>query len=112
MSKEFKQEIIDILGVVKEANKGWGKYIMKIRYGESTNPISLDIRNYNLESERSGKGITLNDEEADAVVDILLDNNYGSIDKIKEALDRREKSFKISDDAIEKYFDEDDISEN
>lgn len=106
MSKEFKQEIIEVLGTVKEANKGWGKYIMKIRYGEDTNPISLDIRNYNLEADRSGRGITLNDEEADAVVDILLDNNYGSLDKIKEALERREKAFKLSEEDIDKYFDD------
>lgn len=111
MAKEFKSEIMEVLGVVKEANKGWGKYIMKIRYGEDTAPISLDIRNYNLEDERSGKGITLNDEEADAVVDILLDHNYGSIEKIREALERREESFKISEEDIEKYFD-DPIEEN
>lgn len=106
MAKEFKQEIIEVLGTVKEANRGWGKYIMKIRYGEETNPISLDIRNYNLDDDRSGRGITLNDEEADAVVDILLDNNYGSIEKIEEAFERRKNLVKISREDIEKYFDD------
>ena len=40
-----------------------------------------------------GKGVSLSNEEADMMVDILLQNDFGSIDEIERALDKRKSIF-------------------
>ena len=89
MKKDFTMNIEEIVGVLKESDKhDWCKAITRISWGD--NPTTLDIRNLNLTKKKAGKGISLTDEEADILTEILLDNDYGSIDALIKALEKRE----------------------
>lgn len=89
MKKDFTMNIEEIVGVLKESDKhDWCKAITRISWGD--NPTTLDIRNLNLTKKKAGKGISLTDEEADILTEILLDNDYGSIDALRKALEKRE----------------------
>lgn len=90
MSK-FNMDVIEVLGHVRGNEDGWGIGVMKMAWGD--NPTTLDIRNVNLVQERAGKGVSLSDTEAERLVEILLDNNYGTIESLKEAINRRESIF-------------------
>ena len=82
--KEFKSEVVEHIAILKETNC-YNKEVLRMIWGES-NPMTIDIRMVNKNSNFVGKGISLSDEECDKLVDILLDRGYGSIDKIKEVL--------------------------
>ena len=82
-SKEFKSEVIERVGTLKETN-GYTKEVLRMIWNE--NPVTTDIRMVNKTNDFVGKGISLSDDECDKLVDILLDRGYGSIEKIKEVL--------------------------
>ena len=81
--KEFKSEVIEKVGTLKETN-GYTKEVIRMIWGD--NPVTMDIRMVNKSNNFVGKGISLSDEECDKLVDILLERGYGSVDKIKEVL--------------------------
>ena len=92
--KEFTYNIDAYIGSLKESDThDWTKSVLRIAWGE--NPTTLDIRNVNMAQKRIGKGISLNNEEADKLVDILLDCDYGSIPALEEALRRKKEFFTI-----------------
>lgn len=109
--KEFKSEVIERVATLKEGNN-YSKEVLRMIWGD--NPITMDIRMVNKTNDFIGKGISLSDEECDALVDILLDRGYGSIDKIKEVLVKNMrrtntdiKSFEDCEDVIDcTYIDE------
>lgn len=109
--KEFKSEVIERVATLKEGNN-YSKEVLRMIWGD--NPITMDIRMVNKTNDFIGKGISLSDEECDALVDILLDRGYGSIDKIKEVLVKNMrrtntdiKSFEDCEDVIDcTYVDE------
>jgi len=71
MSKEFKYEIKKHLGTVSRSDDG--KYTTEVNlisYNDS--PAKIDIRNWNKETGRMYKGITLTQEEAKILGQILL----------------------------------------
>ncbi len=84
--KEIKHEVIEHLTDLKEYNSDYCKSVMRMIWND--NPITVDIRMVNKQKDFIGKGISLSDEECDKLVDILIDNGYGSIDKMKEAIVR------------------------
>ena len=103
--KEFKSEIIERVGTLKETN-GYTKEVLRMIWGD--NAVTTDIRMVNKTNDFVGKGISLSDEECDMLVDVLLDQGYGSIDKIKEVLVKNMrrtnteiKSFEDCEEAIE-----------
>ena len=61
MKRDFKFEIINELGVVSEGSKGWCKEFNRISWngGEP----KYDIRDWNPDHEKMGKGITLSENE-------------------------------------------------
>ena len=109
--KDFDNEVIEHIAVLKESDK-YSKEVVRMRWFD--NPITMDIRMVNKTNDFIGKGISLSDEECDALVDILLDRGYGSIDKIKEVLVKNMrrtntdiKSFEDCEDVIDcTYVDE------
>jgi hypothetical protein len=104
-SEDFKFEVEEFIGTIKESDKhDWCKAIARISWNEK--PATLDIRNMNLAQNKAGKGISLSNEEADNVVDILLDNDYGSLETIEKALKKKKNRFTISQ-AADSMFDED-----
>ena len=58
-NKEFKYEIIEHVPYLGSPdNKGWGKEVNIMTFGNSKKPI-IDIRKWNRESDTMGKGVSL-----------------------------------------------------
>ena len=95
-------EIGDVLGVIKESGTtDWSKVVAYFNWlsdkkrGDKT---TLDIRNYNFGSKQIGKGISLSSEEADRLTNILLENDFGSLDELEKAIKRKRNYFTITDE--------------
>lgn len=93
-NNEFTHEVIEYLGQLDNKETGWSKSIARIAWGD--NPTTLDIRYMNIISNKMGKGISLTDEEADNVVNMLLEHDYGSIEALEKALLKKKKRFMIN----------------
>ena len=93
MKEEFQGELIKMISPLKESEThDWVKALAQIKWGD--NPPSIDIRNMNLSNGRLGKGICLTDEETNKLCNVLLENDYGDIEVIEEAL--RKKKARIT----------------
>ena len=68
---ELKFEITEHLGVISESARGWKKEVNYVSWN-GRDP-KLDIREWNEDHTRMGKGITLTDEEAGALFQILAE---------------------------------------
>lgn len=58
---DFKFEIINELGIVSEGNKGWRKELNRISW--NSGEPKYDIRDWAVNHEKMGKGITLTEQE-------------------------------------------------
>ena len=93
--EDFSYEMIELIGSIKESpSSDWSKSVARISW--NGNPSTVDIRNMNIDQEIMGKGISLTDEEVDNLVDLLLSEDYGSIDVIEEALNKKKSRFTIN----------------
>lgn len=102
---EFTMEIEEFIGVIKESDKhDWAKAVARISW--NGNPTTLDIRNMNVAQQKASKGISLSDEEADRLVDILLDNDYGSLESLTKAVEKKKSRFTISADTNNMFEDD------
>lgn len=69
---ELKFEIVKKIGVLSEpTDKGWKKELNLIKWG--SNPQKYDIRDWNEDHTRMGKGITLTEEELNKLKEVLKD---------------------------------------
>lgn len=66
---EFKFEIVEELGVLSESPKGWTKELNRISWNGGQ--PKLDIRDWSPEHEKMGKGITLTENEANILLELL-----------------------------------------
>ena len=66
---DFKYEIVKHIGVLSESGKGWTKELNKVSWNGGK--PKLDIRGWAPEHERMGKGVTLNEEEAAELKELL-----------------------------------------
>lgn len=66
---EIKYEIKESLGVLSESAKGWTKEINLVSWNNY--PAKYDIREWDPEHMKMGKGITLSSEEIKKLRDIL-----------------------------------------
>ncbi|WP_419560450.1 YdbC family protein [Ruminococcus sp.] len=78
---ELKFEITERLGVLSENAKGWTKELNKVSWNERE--PKYDLREWNPDHSRMGKGITLTDEEVETLKAIL--NGEDIEDDINEA---------------------------
>lgn len=78
---ELKFEITKRLGVLSENAKGWTKELNKVSWNERE--PKYDLREWNPDHSRMGKGITLTDEEVETLKAIL--NGEEIEDDINEA---------------------------
>lgn len=62
-------EIIEHIGVLSEKRTGWKKELNYVSW--NNNPPKYDIREWSPDYEKMGKGITLNDEEIENLVQAL-----------------------------------------
>lgn len=88
----FSYNIEEFYGSLKEgASSNWCKAVLRMKWGD--NPPSLDIRSIDMPNKRVGKGISLSNEEADKLVHILLDEGFGCIEEVEEAIRKRRDTF-------------------
>lgn len=66
---EFKFEIVEKIAVLGESSKGWTKELNKVSWNDK--PAKYDIREWDPEHEKMGKGITLSDEEFQKLKEVL-----------------------------------------
>ena len=66
---ELKFEIKEHIGTVSESSKGWTKELNIVSWN-GANP-KFDLRDWAPEHEKMGKGITLSQEEAEALYELL-----------------------------------------
>lgn len=66
---ELKFEITEHIGVLSENAKGWTKELNKVSWNER--PAKYDLREWSPDHSRMGKGITLTDEDINALRDLL-----------------------------------------
>lgn len=78
---ELKFEITERIGVLSENAKGWTKELNKVSWNERE--PKYDLREWNPDHSRVGKGITLTDEEVETLKAIL--NGEEIEDDINEA---------------------------
>ena len=78
---ELKFEITERIGVLSENAKGWTKELNKVSWNERE--PNYDLREWNPDHSRMGKGITLTDEEVETLKAIL--NGEEIEDDINEA---------------------------
>lgn len=69
---EIKYEIVEQLGVLSETEKGWKKELNLISWNERE--PKYDIRDWAENHEKMGKGITLTEDEATKLRNILNNN--------------------------------------
>lgn len=66
---EFKYEIIEKIAILSESAKGWTKEFNKVSWNGRTS--KYDLRDWQHEEGKMGKGITLSDEEASYLRQVL-----------------------------------------
>lgn len=69
---DVKYEIVEKLGVLSEGNNGWKKEINLISWNDRE--PKYDIRDWSENHKKMGKGITLSEEEAKRLRNILNNN--------------------------------------
>ncbi len=62
-------EIIETLGILSESPKGWTKELNLISWNDRK--PKYDLRDWDPEHEKMGKGVTLSDDELKKLRDIL-----------------------------------------
>jgi len=65
----FKFEIIQEIGVLSESKSGWKKELNLVSWNDRK--PKYDVRDWDMDHEKMGKGITLNKEEALALREML-----------------------------------------
>ena len=66
---DIKYDIVEEIGVLSENTKGWRKEINRISWNGAT--PKYDIRDWAPEHEKMSKGITLSQEEAENLYEVL-----------------------------------------
>ena len=66
---DIKYDIVEEVGVLSENNKGWRKELNSISWNGAT--PKYDIRDWAPGHEKMGKGVTLTEEEAAKLKELL-----------------------------------------
>ena len=69
---DFQYEIVEELGVLSESAKGWTKELNRISWNGGA--AKYDLRDWSPNHEKMGKGVTLTDEEAKVLLELLQNN--------------------------------------
>ena len=70
MAGEIKYEIVEEIGVLSESAKGWTKELNLISWNGGA--PKYDVRDWAPEHEKMGKGVTLSEEEAKKLAELLV----------------------------------------
>ena len=66
---ELKFEIKETVGVLSESNKGWTKELNLVSWNDKE--PKFDIREWDPEHQKMGKGVTLNKDELKRLKELL-----------------------------------------
>lgn len=66
---EIKYDIIENIGVLSDNGKGWTKELNLVSWNERE--AKYDIRDWNEDHTRMRKGVTLTNEEAEVLFNVL-----------------------------------------
>lgn len=66
---DIQYEITEEIGVLSESSKGWTKELNKVSWNGGA--AKFDIRDWSPEHEKMGKGVTLTEEEARKLYELL-----------------------------------------
>lgn len=66
---DFKYEIVEEIGILSTSPKGWQKELNKISWNDGA--PKYDIRDWAPDHEKMGKGVTLTEEEALKLKELL-----------------------------------------
>ena len=69
---EIKYEVVKHIGVLSEGNNGWKKEVNLVSLNDR--PAKYDIRDWDENHEKMGKGITLSEDEMQNLIDLLNNN--------------------------------------
>jgi len=67
--REVTFEIVERIGVISVSPKGWKKELNIVRWNDK--PAKYDLREWDEEHEKMGKGITFTDEELKTLKELL-----------------------------------------
>ena len=70
-NREFKFSIVRHIGVLAEGTKGWKKEVNLVSWNER--PPKLDLREWDENHVKMGKGVTLSLQEAGILRDLISD---------------------------------------
>lgn len=65
----IKFELINIIGTISEGSKGWNKQLTRVSW--SGHAPKYDLRTWNEDHTKMGKGITLTEEELRTLYQII-----------------------------------------
>ena len=72
---EIKFEITENIGVLSESSKGWTKEINLVLWNNY--PVKFDIREWDPDHKKMGKGITLNVDEMKKLKELINSLDLG-----------------------------------
>ena len=97
-SKYVVEEVIETLS--EGTTNDWGKFIIRARFEDK--PSTIDIRRMKFgDTTIVGKGISLDNNECDKVVNSLAKRGYGSTEVFEEEIARRRKMYGFDTDKSE-----------
>jgi len=70
-NNQFRFEIVQNIAVLSTEKSGWTKEINLVSYNDA--PPKFDIRSWDPNHEKMGKGITLSNEEVKILLDAMAD---------------------------------------
>ena len=70
MAKEFSYEIVEEIGVLSQNSRGWHKELNLVSWNGK--PPKFDLRDWAPDHEKMGKGVTLSNDEFEALKKLLL----------------------------------------
>lgn len=69
MKKAIKFEIIEHIATISTSDSGWSKELNKVSWNDSY--VVYDIRSWNEDHTKCGKGITLSNEEYNTLKEVI-----------------------------------------
>ena len=75
---DLKYEIVKELGVIGEGTKGWAKEVNLVCWNDR--PAKFDIRDWNENHEKMGKGVTLSKDEMLRLLEVIQAFDFDEID--------------------------------
>ena len=69
MARDIKFEIVKEIGVLSESSKGWKKELNLVSWNDGT--PKYDLRDWDPEHQKMGKGVTLTEDEVRALKTLL-----------------------------------------